>query len=41
MLYESQIWPVKEVYVMRLEINDIRMVSWMYNVRSGKIILWN
>ena len=38
MLYESQIWPVKEVYVMRLEI---RMVSWMYNVRSGKIILWN
>lgn len=29
MLYESKMWPVKEVDVIRLERNDPRMVRWI------------
>ena len=34
MLYGSETWPDKDEYMIRLDKNDIRMVSWECNVRS-------
>lgn len=33
MLYRSETCPVKEEDMIRLEMNDARIVRWMYNVR--------
>ena len=33
MLYGSWIWPVNHQDVVRIEIDDARMVRWMCNVR--------
>ena len=33
MPYRSEARSIKEEYVTRLEMNDYRMVRWMYNVR--------
>ena len=37
MLYGSETWPIKEQDVMKLKMNDIRIVKWMCNVRSGNV----